>query len=290
VERIKELGLATGVIGITDLDPRFGDNIPHNQFMALKEGLPGAKFDFVGEFFHELVVQKSPEELEAVRRAGALSDIAMAAMVERAAPGVTEAQLAAAAAGAVMDAGGQVDFLIIGATPMDNPANIFGNPHPSARPLRPGDLINNELALGYRGYTAQIGSPICLGEPTDEVRGLFDEILLPGYRKMEALLRPDVSYEAFQKAGQIFREQGYQSRPTLMHGIDFVTGPPHITVEEIRIKPVDGDAFRPDTVVMLEPNPITPDGNLGLFLGRTYIVTDDAPEPVTHFPLDLVIL
>jgi hypothetical protein len=42
--------------------------------------------------------------------------------------------------------------------------------------------------------------------------------------------------------------------------------------------------------VTLEPNPITAAGNLGLFLGRTYIITEEAHEKVTKFPLELVVV
>lgn len=289
VERVKELGLENGKIGITVCDPRFGDELPLNQYQDLQTGLPQAEFHFVGDFFHELLVRKSSEELECVRKAGELSDLAMQAMVERAAPGVTEYQLAAAVAGAVMDAGGQIDFLIIGSSPMDNPALVFGNPAPSNRKLQPGDLINNELAVGYRGYTTQIGSPVCLGEPSAEVRHMFDEIALPGYRRLEALLRPGVSYEEFRQAGQWFREQGYQGRPTLLHSIDIVTAPPHIWVEEWDAAPNETH-FEPNMTVMLEPNPITADGNLGLFVGRTYIITESGYEQVTKYPLELIVV
>jgi Xaa-Pro aminopeptidase len=289
VERIQELGLEKGTIGITVCDPRFGDELPLNQYQALRDGLPGAGLQFVGDFFHELVMHKSPEELECVRKAGQMADIALQAVVERAAPGVTEYQLAAAATGAVMDAGGQVDFLIIGSSPMSNPALIFGNPAPSGRKLRVGDLINNELALGYRGYTTQIGTPICLGKPTDEVRQMYDEIALPGFRRLEALLRPGVSYEEFRQAGQWFREQGYQGRPTLLHSIDIVTAPPHIWVEEMAADSQETH-FEPNMTVMLEPNPITADGNLGLFLGRTYIITEAGHERVTNYPFELVVV
>jgi hypothetical protein len=40
---------------------------------------------------------------------------------------------------------------------------------------------------------------------------------------------------------------------------------------------------------MLEPNPITPDGNPGLFLGRTDIIIGAGAEQVTKFPLELVV-
>ena len=52
-------------------------------------------------------------------------------LADRCRPGVTEYQLKAAAAGAILEGGGDVDFAIIGSTPMRNPALIFGNPRPS---------------------------------------------------------------------------------------------------------------------------------------------------------------
>ena len=65
-------------------------------------------------------------------------------------PGVTEYQLKAAAAGAILEGGGDLDFAIIG-SPMKNPALIFGNPRPSGRALKDGDIVIMELAAGYRG-------------------------------------------------------------------------------------------------------------------------------------------
>jgi len=55
---------------------------------------------------------------------------------------------------AILEGGGDIDFLIIGSTPMADPAMVFGNPRPSGRVLAKGDIINMELAAGYRGYTA----------------------------------------------------------------------------------------------------------------------------------------
>src|SRR5207244_12590571 len=108
----------------------------------------------------------------------------MEAMVKRAKPGAKEYELRAAAGAAILDGGGDIDFLIIGSTPMDDPAMIFGNPRPSGRVLKQGDIINMELAAGYRGYTAQIGSPICLGPPTEMVRKFWEDIPPPDNHKI----------------------------------------------------------------------------------------------------------
>src|SRR5207302_5498997 len=113
----------------------------------------------------ELLSIHSAEELDCVRTAGKLCRDAMDAMVARARPGVKEYELRAAAGAAILEGGGDIDFLIIGSTPMANPAMIFGNPRPSCRVLKKGGIINMEPAADYRGYTAQVGSPICVGEP-----------------------------------------------------------------------------------------------------------------------------
>ena len=41
-------------------------------------------------------------------------------------------------------------------------------------------------------------------------------------------------------------------------------------------------------VVMAEPNPVTPDGLFGIFLGHTFIVTESGKECIEDFPWELV--
>jgi Xaa-Pro aminopeptidase len=43
-------------------------------------------------------------------------------------------------------------------------------------------------------------------------------------------------------------------------------------------------------VFMAEPNPITADGNFGIFLGHTFIVTETGHECVDAFPWKLVVV
>src|SRR5258706_1517172 len=175
VERLRELKLERGRIGLMEIDPRHGDYMPVNQYNMLRKELPDAELIFTKNFLHDLVVIHSKEELDCVRKAGVLCQDAMEAMVARARPGVKEYELKAAAAAAIMDGGGDIDFLIIGSTPMDNPALIFGNPRPSGRVLKKGDIVNMELAAGYRGYTPQNGSPPTPGAPRALVRGVLEE-------------------------------------------------------------------------------------------------------------------
>ncbi len=287
VTRIKELGLEKRRMGITIIDPRYGDYLPLNQYRMLTEQLPQAQFELVGDFFHEFLVVKSAEELQRVRKAGDLCARALLAMVEAARPGVAEYELKAAAAAAILKGGGELDFLIIGSTPMSRPRMIFGNPRPSGRRLQKGDIIINELAAGYEGYTAQIGVPVCVGPPTDQVRRMFDEIVLPGFNLLAAELRPENSFHAMATRAGFFRQKGYQSRPIVLHGIDLVTHSPEVRVDGAHGDP-DDMVMKPGMTVMLEPNAITADGLLGLFFGHTFIITETGSERLgSSVPLTL---
>ncbi len=291
VQRIKELDLGAGRIGLASANSegRANEYLPANYYVEMKEKLPEARIEFVSEILHPLMNIKSEEERSYVRKAGALCDRAVEAIRDRVAPGVAEHQLAASASFAIQDDGGYVHLNIIGSTPMSAPALPFGNPRPSGRKLRQGDAVLNELAAGYFGYTAQIGAPICLGTPSDAMRRMHEEVAIPVFEAIEATLRPGGTVEEIQEAGQLIVEKGYTSRPTLIHGIDIVTCSPHVSVKDIRAK--DGDrTLQPGMVIMSEPNPITPDGRLGSFIGRTYIITETGHERVTKYPLELTVV
>ena len=118
--------LERGRIGLMEIDPRHADYMPVNQYNTLRAGLPDAELVFTKYFLHELVVIHSAEELDCVRKAGVLCEKAMEAMVARAKPGVKEYELRAAAGAAIMDGGGDIDFL---------------------RDLRKGDAIQIEQQL-----------------------------------------------------------------------------------------------------------------------------------------------
>ena len=123
VERIRELKLERGRIGLMEIDPRHNDYLPVNQYNVLRDSLPDAELVFTKGFMHELLSVHSAEELDCIRKAGKLCEDAMNAMVARAKPGVKEYELRAAAGAAILEGGGDIDFLIIGSTPMDNPAH-----------------------------------------------------------------------------------------------------------------------------------------------------------------------
>src|ERR1043165_2239220 len=112
VDRIRELKLQHGRIGLLEIDPRHKDYLPVNQFNVLRASLPDAEFVFTEGWMHELLSVHSDEELDCIRKAGKLCEDAMNAMLARARPGVTEYQLRAAAGGGGPPGGGGAHFFL----------------------------------------------------------------------------------------------------------------------------------------------------------------------------------
>ena len=56
VERLRELKLERGRIGLMEIDPRHGDYMPVNQYNMLRKELPDAELVFTKGFLHELRV------------------------------------------------------------------------------------------------------------------------------------------------------------------------------------------------------------------------------------------
>lgn len=289
-ERLIELGLQAGRIGIAAADRTGPEYMGVNAYQEMRKHVPDANFVFMPLVLHELTHRKSAEEIRAMGRAGQLAIKALRAVAAAARPGVREYQLAAAATYAVQDGGGQVHLLMIGSTSMADPRLIFPNPNPSHRVLREGDVILSELAMTYMGYTAKVGHPVTIGEPTDQYKAFFKEVVVPGFRTVEAQLAPGNTLENVRQAARgVFRAKGAQSRPILMHGHDLITSLPFISIDEVKGEPYDM-IMRPGMAYGIEITPVNADGTFGIFLSRSYAITETGVEALTPYPMEEIIV
>lgn len=289
-ERLTELGLQAGRIGIAAADRTGPEYMGVNAYQELRQYLPQATFVFLPLLLHELAHRKSAEEIRAMAKAGELAMKALQAIAAAARPGVRDYQLEAAAAHAVLDGGGRVHLMMIASTSMRDPCIIFPNPNPSGRVLRKGDIILSELAMSYMGYSAKIGHPITVGPPTKTYDTFFKKVLVPGFKTIQRQLKPGNTLEAVRKAAAgAFRQRGAQSRPICMHGLDLITSLPFISVDEVKGEPYDM-IMQPGMTYSIEITPVNPDGTFGIFFSRSYAITKTGVLELTPFPIDEIIV
>lgn len=286
-ERLREVGITSGRVGVTAADRNGPEFMGAKVYLELRELLPDVELVFCPDVMHELTYRKGAEEIEAMRKAGEMSVAAQDALAAIARPGIREYELAAAGSQAILARGGQVFLMMIASTSMADPRIMYPNPNPSARVLQSGDMILTEISASYLGYSAKLGHPITVGEPTEKIARFHSDVTMAGFNALKDALAPGVELEHLSKLSQAFRDAGAQSRPMTLHGIDMITSGPKVMVHGVAATGYDSTLVE-GMVVNVEATPIAADGSWGSFLSRTYVMAADGVEDLTptSYPLE----
>src|SRR5438034_2595748 len=184
IERINELGLQKGTIGISGLAGLFRAPegiIPYSSVKSIQDTFPQAKIVNATEMMQEIRAVKSAEEVSMLERSAAIVEKTIEAMVENANPGVSERELYGAMVHAMLANGGELPTLFFLSAGPDISNSSFV---PTDYVIQNGDRIINEIEAKYAGYAAQAVSPVVIGKANQDYeemikvsRACFDSIL-----------------------------------------------------------------------------------------------------------------
>jgi Xaa-Pro aminopeptidase len=139
--------------------------------------LPEHRFIEADDLAVELRLIKSAAERNLLRSAGEIGVRAVDAAIEAAVPGVTEAEVAAAAISEIVRAGGALYGLGLSSGPW---AHTFSPSTPAAysrRRLDAGDMIRLDLYGSFNGYLFDFGRSHVVGRsPTQEQQEILDAV------------------------------------------------------------------------------------------------------------------
>jgi Xaa-Pro aminopeptidase len=128
------------------------------------------------DLVERLRMVKSPAELEVIRRAAAVGNRTVEAIMEAAVEGATEAEAAAAGAAVIAASGAAPYDMACASGPWAHQFTWARLPsHDATRRLRPGDLFHVDCYGAYGGYLWDFGRTRVVGaEPTDAQRDLLE--------------------------------------------------------------------------------------------------------------------
>jgi len=141
------------------------------QVLRMRAALPGAEQSLASGVIGELRMRKSPEEVDALRRAGQAIDRVHARMAEFLRPGRTEREAGREIAAAILDEGhATVDFVIVGSGPNGaSPHHEVGD-----RVLQAGDPVVVDIGgTTPEGYCSDCTRMYTLGAPPAEFIDYF---------------------------------------------------------------------------------------------------------------------
>lgn len=287
VERLRELRLDKGRIGI--IKPVPWQSLPRDHHDALREAFPGATFPEFSDEFWRMRLVLSDEELACLEEAGRIGDAAVQAVIDGLRPGMREKDLFRIIFDTLADEGGEIPCMMLAcAESMFRPVSGFQRPRPIDRAIAPGDVLLMEIgARDGHGYEAQTGKPITFGAPPPEYEDLLD-VMFTAYDQVTKALRPGCTAKDLRAAGQVVIDRGYQVVAPLVHGV----------FNPLDAGPFVGTSHRPDKDVTLEPNmaccveihPCDAEVRKGVFMGDTFVITEDGARSVNRLPARLTVL
>jgi Xaa-Pro aminopeptidase len=289
--RLRDLGIDRGRVGLVGVSSTWTMGMPWQHYLRLRELLPAVELPDVTAEYGRLRTVCSEEEVDRLRAAAALTDLAILALQREARPGRSELELAAIAEDAYRRRGGAVRITFLRSMPMAAPNGCLPSQNPSTRRLERGDVIITELSASLEGYSGQIHRPVFVGaEPAGEWARMF-EAAREAYDRIAAGMHAGSTEGDAIGHAAVLGERGYAIYDDLVHGYGTDIHPPLVDrscVEYWRsgAEPPPGRTIELNTAVVIQPNPITPDERMGLQLGALTVVRDSGAECLHDVPFE----
>ncbi|HEU5300137.1 MAG TPA: M24 family metallopeptidase [bacterium] len=284
---IQSLGLQRARLGLVGVHSRRGITLPMDHYLIWRDELPQAELVNITGDVEELQQVKSAEELAFYRRGAEYTDYAMAELIKAVRPGAAEVGLYGRIISAAYECGGDaLDVLLLGSTSMQDPDMPYPRHVPSQRVIRSGDVVLNEISVGYGGCSGQLIIPISVGAPPPVYRDLY-RVARETFERVRAVLRPGATQDDVLDAARVLTDAGLVAEAPIIHGWP---NPPMFPILPLG-KPAETYSPQPfvlreHQLIMIEPNPTTPDLRAGVFLGALCVVTPAGGQCLQRHPLD----
>jgi Xaa-Pro aminopeptidase len=262
--------------------------LPHAHYLLFSQALPDAEFVPAARHYEDLRIVPSDEEMEWFRKGVTLTDVAWEALVDAAEPGRSEADLLAVVHSAYLKAGGSYCFAILGATPMAEP--LMAYPHgipnqPALRKVEQGDLVICEMSASYYGYAGQAFCAIAIGEPPEEMTEIADFTRELFYDLCKVVKPGNTDVEVNEVTARV-KERGLDIEAPFIHAWGTHFGHPTVGFESWTPWPVE---FQDGQLMVIEPNPCSPDALFGIQLGNLTQVGPDGCVSLHEHGTELVV-
>ncbi len=228
--------------------------------------------------FDALRMVKSPEEQAFLREAGRRTNAAIDATHARMRSGMTEREIARILqeefARVSVNGGGLVQF---------GPNSAFPHGAPAERRLAKGDVVLIDAGCRVRGYTSDITRTVAFGNPSDELRKVYEVVNHAQLTGIEALAVGKPAEEVDRAARKVIDDAGYGAYFThrLGHGLGMDGHEPPYLVRGNHVPIVEGNVFT------VEPGIYLP-GKFGVRIEDDYAVGPKGPVSLSVRPGDLM--
>lgn len=256
------------------------------EFDELKNKLSDIEFNTssdLADAIERIRIVKEDSETEKIKAAQRIAEDAFSHILTFIKEGMTEKEIAL-----------ELDFYMLShgaeAVSFETIAVAGANssmPHgvPGEYRIQKGDFITLDFGATVDGYHSDMTRTVCLGEPSEKQKEVYEVVLKAQTAALEALRDGITGVEADKIARDIIEEAGYGK--SFGHGLGHGVG---VEIHESpRLSPKAPHTLKSGNVVTVEPGIYLP-GEFGVRIEDMAIITDDGCINLTSCKKELIIL
>jgi len=262
---LDELGLRDGRVGVEM------DAMPADRWEDLKRIRPKARLEPAGHAFSRARMVKTPTELDRLREASRIADVAQLEAHAQVREGMSEQDLYRLIVDRALSHGAETVLLVQVAA---GERSVLSNPSPSNRPLRRGDVVKVDTFVSSASYLCDTGRAFVVAEATDEQRDIWrrmQDTLASVHQAIRPGVRTDEVWQAFVAAFK--RHDMEPAIRFLGHGLG-------LSLHEAPFIAAHTDTIL-EAGMVLAVEPIYRRGEMGFHLEDNLIVTETGVENMT---------
>ena len=160
-------------------------------------------------------------------------------------------------------------------------------PHavPTDRKIREGEFVTMDFGCVYGGYCSDMTRTVCVGQPTEEMRQVYEVVLSAQLAGIAAARAGATGTEIDGTARKVIEQAGYGE--FFGHGTGHGVG---VEIhEQPRVSPRSQEILAPGHLVTAEPGIYLP-GLFGVRIEDMVLITEDGSRGLTHAPKNLIVL
>lgn len=254
-----------------------------SQYLKLKELCDGVDFQVEQALICETRSVKDDEELTKIKKAEAIGDAAFTHILDIIKPGITEAEVSLELEYFMKKNGAsKLSFDTIVASGANS-----SMPHAQVtdRVIQNGDFVTMDFGCVYKGYCSDMTRTIAVGQPTEEMKQVYQIVLDANLYALEAIAIGKKCSEVDAVARNYIKEKGY--------GAYFGHGLGHGVGIDIHEEP----RFSPKCDVILQENMVITDepgiyllGKFGVRIEDLVAVTKEGYDKFSNSKKELIII
>jgi len=265
---IAEEGLSRGRLGIEV------HSLPAGYVNQLRERIPAATLVDCGGLMDRARMIKTPEEIDALARAGRATERSIRGAFERASIGEPEKKVADDITAGVTAAGADVlNFMFLGT----GARSFEWHARPGDTRLEAGQVLHTDVAGNFIGYWSDLARTAFVGSPTPRQRDIYNRLYQAHVDTLEAI-RPGLHVgDLFFSCRAAYRKVGLPFQMAhIGHGLGLGLH------EYPMLKPTTDELLQPGMVICIEPAYLDP-GVAGYHIEDLVVVTDKGRDVLTDY-------